>query len=270
MRVARRFASDDVDVTLLCCHYPEDAKMIPLNFSVTPKLDRSVLDLGSFSYPRKLPLLRDILQRLYEATDADVLIYSNVDIGLQPSFYSSVARLLAAGHDGFAVNRRTIFGHYNEPKDLPLAFAEAGEPHPGHDCFVFVRDLYPNFNVGNVCLGAAWVGRVLLWNLCVHAKHFYEFKKLHLTFHIGNDKAWKADHLSDYELHNRKEAAGVLQTLNDRFGPFGADHPIFPYLSPWPENQQSEQRTAPTESLNPNCQTNLLGQIFGRGKRRGC
>ena len=43
---------------------------------------------------RKLPLLADIIERLYENSDAEWLIYTNVDIAVQPHFYESVASII--------------------------------------------------------------------------------------------------------------------------------------------------------------------------------
>lgn len=234
LRRARDFSAGDVDVTLLTSHFPEDAEAAPPDFAGTPHLERSVCDLGTFRQPRRLPLLRDLLDRLYAATNAEWLIYSNVDIAVVPYFYEAVTMLIEQGHDAVVINRRTIPDTYREPSQLPLMYAEAGQPHPGHDCFVFRREWYPDFRLENVCIGVNWVGRVLLWNLCLHAKQFKEFTDLHLTFHIGNDKVWKDAEYDDYRAFNAGEAKAVLEDLTETFGPFAADNAIFPYL-PRPE-----------------------------------
>src|SRR5712692_535207 len=82
MRVAREFARDQVQVTLLSAQFPEDCAMVPPFFHGTRDLNRSILDLRNFRVCRKLPLLKDLLDRLYEESDADYLIYTNVDIAL--------------------------------------------------------------------------------------------------------------------------------------------------------------------------------------------
>ncbi|MDH5681655.1 MAG: hypothetical protein OEZ36_08710, partial [Spirochaetota bacterium] len=69
--------------------------------------------------------------------------------------------------------------------------------------FVFKREDYPKYVLGDVCLGIAWVGRALLANLFIHSKKFYEFKKLHLTFHIGNSLTWRNNDFEDYTTHNK-------------------------------------------------------------------
>ena len=231
LRRARGYSAGSIDVTLLSCSFPEDAVTAPPDFIAAANLERSVCDLGtSFRKPRRLPLLKDLLDRFYAATDADWLIYSNVDIAAVPYFYSSVAALIENGYDGLVINRRTIADKYSDLSQLELMYAEAGEPHPGHDCFVFHRRSYPQFDLGNVCLGINWVGRVLLWNLCVHAKRFHEFKDLHLTFHLGNDKVWKSDIYDDYRAFNEAEARKVFRNLETNHGQFTEDHPIQPYI----------------------------------------
>jgi len=231
MRIARDFALDVVEVRLLTAQYPEDRALVPEWFQPTPDLERSILDVGTFGKERKLPLLVDILNRLHTALpDADYLIYSNVDIALMPHFYPTVKRFIDAGYDAFAINRRTISENFNGIEDIPLMFAEVGEEHPGHDCFVFRKDAYSRFNLENVCIGMNWVGRVLLWNLICHSQKFNEFKNAHLTFHLGNDKRWKSYGYSDYAAHNKREALKVLAELERQCGPFDKTKPIYPYI----------------------------------------
>jgi hypothetical protein len=171
---------------------------------LTPDLDRSVLEAGSFRRARKLPFIGDILDRLYNATDADYLIYTNVDIALMPHFYLAVDRLIDCGYDAFTITRRTIPSTHRTEEQIPLMYAQVGEPHPGHDCFVFRRDVYPDYYLGEACIGASEVGKLLNLNLICHATKFGEFKDLHLTFHLGDDRIWQSPDLCDYSEHNRK------------------------------------------------------------------
>lgn len=76
MRTARENAQGVVDVELYSAQFPEDRPLVPQCFGFTPDLKRSVLDLATFKQQRKLPLLQDILDRLYSATNAEYLIYS--------------------------------------------------------------------------------------------------------------------------------------------------------------------------------------------------
>jgi hypothetical protein len=217
MRQAREFARDDVDgvdVQLYTAQFEEDRDFIPGFFTKTRDLEQSVLDLGTFKIKRKLPILKDILDRLFQASDADYFIYTNADIGLMPHFYSTVVKIIADGYDAFVINRRTLPDTYREAAEIPLIYAEIGESHIGHDCFVFKRDMYPGFKWGNVCVGIRLVGRVLLWNLVAYSKKFEEFRNFHLTFHLGQDKPWKNPALKDYDEFNENEAKKTLHLIN--------------------------------------------------------
>ncbi len=220
MRIAREFARGQVDVTLFSAQYPEDRSLVPDDFQLTPNLDRSSFNIGTFQKRRKLPLLSDILDRLYEASNAEYVIYTNVDIALLPHFYVAVNQMIEASYDAFVINRRTISSKYQSIDEIPLMYVEIGEPHEGHDCFVFKRDVYPKYKLGATYIGIPWVGRVLIWNLVCHAMNFMEFKDKHLTFHIGNELRWERDDSCDYVAHNKGEASRILTELEREYGPF--------------------------------------------------
>lgn len=230
MQSARRFAAGQVEVELHTAQYPEDHPMVPAGFSRTPDLERSVLDYGHFEKHRKLPLLRDILDRLYQATEAEYLIYTNVDIGLQPQFYLALNRFIEAGYDAFVINRRTISDRFTTVEQIPLMYAQIGEPHRGWDCFVFKRDAYTGYKLGSICLGAPRVGLVLLANLIAQADSFKEFKNQHLTFHLGNDRGWRGRGYSDYAAHNTQETLRILAELEGERGPFERSSPPGSFL----------------------------------------
>ena len=108
METARRLAQGMVQVELYAAQFAEDRGLAPPFIQETPDLVRSVLDVGSFRVPRKLPLIRDILDRLAAATEADYLLYTNVDIGLLPHFYLVVDMLIEQGCEAMIINRRTM------------------------------------------------------------------------------------------------------------------------------------------------------------------
>ncbi len=219
MKIAQKFSRGQVDVTLFTAQYPEDRPLIPDGFHVTPDLERSVLDFGSFQKKRKLPLLKDILDRLYEATDAEYLIYTNVDIALMPHFYVAVNAFIEKGYDGFVVNRRTIPPIYSSVAEIPWMYAEAGTKHLGFDCFVFKRNAYPEYKLSAVCLGIPWVNHVLLCNLICQSRNFFVFRKLHLTFHLGDSQVWLKEKYADYYAYNRDEAKKAHAALEEIYGP---------------------------------------------------
>lgn len=211
---AKDYAKGEVEVNLLTAQYPEDHEIIPDFFARTKNLDRSILDFGEFQRPRKLPLIKDILDRMHEETpDAEYYIYTNVDIGVAPHFYSSVAALIEQGHDAFIINRRTISDAFTSKEQLPLMFAQTGKKHPGFDCFVFSRSIMQKLFLSKICIGVAWIGKAFLINLLWHAEKFEIFRDLHCTFHIGDDQVWKKNDLNDYYEYNRKELRVIVETI---------------------------------------------------------
>lgn len=223
MRIAKQRATSIAAVELAAVGYDVDLPVMPHGFRVLPPLTRSVLDVGSFQQQRKLPLLGDILEHLYESCDADFLIYTNVDIGLQPDFYLAVANYIDQGYDTFVINRRTISNRFQTVDQLPQMWAEAGEAHRGWDCFVFPRVLFPHFKLGNICVGMPRVGLALLANLVAYGRSFKEFKDAHLTFHIGDDRRGKISAFADYHEHNTRELMTIIAELEKERGSFGRE-----------------------------------------------
>lgn len=204
----------DIDVRQYTTQYKEDYSIIAPHLNLLSDLDRSVLDVATVTHNRKLPLIAEVLEKLYkEVPDEGYMIYTNVDIALMPNFYKSVAHIIKSGYDAFIINRRTIPSIYDNPNQLSWMYMEAGKPHPGYDCFVFKRELFQKFELGNVCIGANFIGKALIINMMVHAQRFKIFKDLHLTFHIGDDRAWKNPRFRDYDEHNQKEVERII----DRF-----------------------------------------------------
>ncbi|WP_417237261.1 hypothetical protein [Bizionia paragorgiae] len=213
IRKAKEFAGDVLDVNVITAQYPEDIEIIPEYFQQTPNLNRSIIDFGTFKKKRKLPLLKDILQRAVDYdTKADYIVYTNVDIAVQPHFYLFIKQKIEEGHDAFIINRRTISDRYTL-KTLAEAYSDYGESHPGYDCFVFKKEIYSNFNLENICIGAAFVGLALYLNLRLFSNSFLEFNDKHLTFHIGNDKVWKEESNNEFEKFNKTE----FQKIKDNF-----------------------------------------------------
>lgn len=185
MEIAAKEAESTVQIELLTAQFPEDRTMVPSSFRATKDLERSVLDMGTFEKQMKLPILADILQRMYDESDAEYLVYTNVDIGLYPNFYREVNRFIDEGHDAFIINRRRIPEHYTKVEDLKEIYKDFGKKHPGFDCFVFHRDLFPKFVLKEVCIGVPFIGITLSQNLFALANNFNLYEDEKLTFHIG-------------------------------------------------------------------------------------
>ena len=222
MRIAREFANGTGDISLYAVQYhDEDRIPLPNCFTRTLDITRSIADIKTFKQKRKLALIKDILDALYEAAgDADYLIYTNVDIALQPYFYRTVSQIIRHGYDAFVINRRTISDRFSSIHQIPLMYAEVGESHRGYDCFVFKRAFYPKFKLGTICIGTAWIGRALLANLVTYSSKFKEFKNEHLTFHIGDPCPWRKEKFSDYFWENRNEYLTLFQQLEAEHGEF--------------------------------------------------
>jgi hypothetical protein len=220
MDAAKKFAQNRASVELYAVQYCDEARIpLPRSFIRTCDLTRSVSDVASFRKKRKLALIKDILDILFESSSADYLMYTNVDIALQPYFYQVTADIIREGYDAFIINRRTIPGHYKNLDDIPLMYAETGEAHPGWDCFVFKRDLYPRFMLSQTCIGTDWIGRAMITNMVPLAKRFKVFKDLHMTFHIGDERVWGSDEFSDYAAHNKEECRKTLLEFDKKYGP---------------------------------------------------
>jgi len=221
MKTARDFSRGAVDVNLYAIQYRDEERItLPPDFIRVPDLTRSIADLKLFQHKRRLPLIKDILDALYKSSQADYYIYTNVDIALQPYFYQSISRIVAQGHDAFVINRRTISNRYGSIEEIPLMYAEIGEPHPGYDCFVFRRGMYPQFKLGIICIGTAWIGRALLANMVAGSGKFKEFRKKHLTFHLGDSLQWRREEYHDYFQENLTEYKTIYRQLESEHGDF--------------------------------------------------
>lgn len=217
MRRAKEYANDnEINIELFYTCYEEDLSIAPEGFTQTKLLEKSILDYKDFEKKRKLPLIKDILDRLYESSDADYFIYTNVDIAVMLHFYTEVKTIIDKGYDGFVINRRTIDKKYTSIAEIHEMYSEIGEKHPGFDCFVFKRDAYLNYELSTACIGANWIGRVIISNLILNCINFKVFVDKHLTFHIGDDRSWKISEFNDYDKNNEESLIRLLQKkVND-------------------------------------------------------
>ncbi|MDO6567914.1 hypothetical protein Q4561_12655 [Alteromonas sp. 1_MG-2023] len=180
------------------------------------KTDSSELQ-PPFNVVRKLPLLNDLLD-LTELSDTihdeDLIVATNMDICVQPFFYTELKRLNNTGRDIFVVNRRTIPKELIK-KDLIDAYISEGDQHIGHDCFVFPYEALKKFDLREHILGIGFVFRPFLLNCILHAKRFDELDNAYLTFHYGDDMLWKNEKFSDYLEHNKQKLIEVYKANFD-------------------------------------------------------
>jgi len=207
MRRAKKFSSR---IELWAVGYEEDEAAFPRGFERCENLTRSILDIKNFKVPRKLPLFKDILDAVYKASDADYIIQTNVDICLMPHFYESVKRFIEMGYDALVINKRLISPHYKKVEEIPEMYCDLGRDHNGCDCFVFKRSDYPDYDLGDICMGTPWSETTLVANMIIHSERFEKFVKPHLTFHIGDSRTWLHKDLADYRQHNTEEFAKFM------------------------------------------------------------
>jgi amino acid adenylation domain-containing protein len=199
-------------VDLFTAQYPEDRALLD-GFCATADLSRSVMDCGVFPERRKLPLIGDILARLYACSGADYFIYTNVDIALQPRFYVEVSELLKQGYDAISLTRRTVMATPDQARDLEWLCQQKGEPHPGYDCFVFRRELLQGVDFHELCIGFPPIGMTLMAVLSTRARRFRFYEDQFLTFHINDDRSWRTPRLDAFWHHNRAAALRTLAEL---------------------------------------------------------
>ena len=203
---AREYAikiEKDLEIELYTVSFPEDTDVIPEYFHILPNLTQSVLDFGNFNVQRKLPLLKDIINSVFNHTEAEFVIYTNVDIALMPTFYLFIYSQIKKGFDCFSINKRIISNKLTSIEDLNIMYSEIGKPHPGHDCFVLKRDIIPKLQVGEVCVGIPFVALPLISGMIVNSKAFRIFNNLHVTFHIGDEMSWSQNKFDDFKQYNR-------------------------------------------------------------------
>ncbi|MCG9910628.1 MAG: hypothetical protein MH137_04935 [Flavobacteriales bacterium] len=200
---AADFSKKTIQPELLALCYNQDKDIVPGRFNIMDLSDRSIRTILNNPQKKNLPLLSDILNTAYKATQAEYIIYTNSDIAVQPHFYQFIAEKIHEGLDGFIINRRRIpFGNYT-PEDLDFLYTQKGKSHPGFDCFIFKRELIPQMELGTVCVGIPFMEATLAYNLFALSRNFKLFDKEFLTFHLGMEIFKKRD--KELYWHNRHQ-----------------------------------------------------------------
>ena len=173
MRKAKEFASDTVSVELYATVFEEDTHCVPAGFTRTENLKRSILDVKPFTTQKKLPLIYDILDNVYQATNADYIMYTNIDIIPMPQLYLLVNSYIQDGFDSIIINRRNIEKTKdNSLNTLSKIWSAIGNEDYGYDCFTFPRKHYQSYVTDECCLGVASVDTGLASNLMAFAEKF--------------------------------------------------------------------------------------------------
>lgn len=164
--------------------------------------------------PGSRPALFELLEIAAEAdVPGDFVVYTNIDICLQPAFYRGVRHLLACGADSLIINRRTVLEWELGDPAAGLAQFDLGEIHPGMDCFVFPRSWVERFEATGAIVGHGHVMRGLLYNLVAHAEALVVLTKAAMTYHFDDDRPWTGETARPYLDANVGEAARCFAAL---------------------------------------------------------
>jgi len=212
IRIAAENAKNLMNIEVIATCFEEDIHIIPSFITTASTLKRSVLDVGHFEKKVKLPFLADILEKAYNESTSDYIIYSNIDIGLYPDFYIRLYELLQKGHDALIINRKRIEPEYTDVNDLEKIWKQKGKSHPGFDCFVFHRSLYPKFILENICIGVPFIEISFSQNLFHLANKFKLVETDNYTFHIGME-IFKKRAPKEYYRFNRSEYKKVIKKI---------------------------------------------------------
>lgn len=181
-------------------------------------LKRTVQDLVRLTPKRPLPLIEDILKIGAEQIRGSHLIFSNMDIAVQPHFYTTLHDLIChqIGPDmPFTVPRVNIdAGLANEA--LEAMYRADGPIGQGYDCFVIPRELVRDLDLGGCCIGAPYFDNLLVMELdAVSRTGFRHLVDQRLTFHLGCDIAWAA--MINYVEHNLGESLAAIARMRRRY-----------------------------------------------------
>ncbi len=198
---------------------PGDEIAIKAPASLGGHLSRTIQDIHPLLPKRLYPLIADILRIGADASNSDYLIFTNMDIAVQPDFYLQLHEIIEKRFEAgtpFTVYRRNISSRYSRIEQLPEMYLESGEIAYGYDCFVFPRSFAANLDLGSCCIGAAHFDYLLF--IALDAVSGFKVKRINdlpLTFHIGNDIAWSSQ--INYIEHNLKESLAAIQRMRKRF-----------------------------------------------------
>jgi hypothetical protein len=210
-------AESAVEVELVAVKHKDERVTIPSEFKWAQDINKYAWEyiepLKDINPHKPLPRLKDIIFSLYDLSDAEYFIYTNVDIGLYPHFYIRVKDIIENGYDAFCINRRDLPKDYKgillDENELELICLAEGIKHAGIDCCVFKKEIVPSLNLGNVYVGFPPVGNVLKTQVEVNSKNFIWIKDERLTFHLGSDRPWRRNK-GYYYYENYNQAKGLF------------------------------------------------------------
>lgn len=199
MYLAKKHAKKKgIKVKLYAINFEEDNDVVPKYFKKLPNLKKSTLSLfPKISKNRKLPIIQEMFNSVLKNCSFDYIIFTNLDIGVQKNFYTSIYSLIKNMNlKSLIINRRDNIPKFKNnkrltKKDIKLIYREKGEKHPGKDCFIIKREILKKINMDSMFTGYSPWGNTLYYLLKKKDINIKVFKNLFLTFHLGKDRAWK-------------------------------------------------------------------------------
>ena len=210
----------NVDIKLYSINFPEDDEIIPSYFIKLPNLEKSTLsEFPKIAGERKLPIIQEMFDSILRNSDADFIIFSNSDIGVQKRFYKKIYDFIKNQKlNSFIINRRDGIPKYKDKhrltdKNLKEIYKERGVKHPGKDCFVVSRRILKDIDMNLMFTGYPPWGGTFSYCLEKKDKDFKLFKNKHLTFHIGGHIYWKKIEKNPLWLKNEELSEIVKSSL---------------------------------------------------------
>lgn len=206
-----------VEVRAVICS--EDEGVVAPPVTKTLYLSRTIQDLHKFKPIRYFPLFDDILRVGSKGIEEGYLIYTNMDISVQPCFYlqlSDIVNKKFKNNEPFIIYRRNISERYSKVEELTEMYNEEGRVGYGYDCFVFPIEYLEDVDVGNCCIGAPYFD--FLFGMCLDAASGYRLQRIRnmaLTFHIGNEISWVKN--MQYIEHNLSESLRSIERMRNKW-----------------------------------------------------
>ncbi len=200
-----------LEVSIKAVILPGDEGAVEAPATTIAYLERTVADVAALEPVRKLPLIGDLLRVGAEAVSSSHLIFTNMDIAVQPGFYVRAAELVGT----LGPDVPFMLPRLNVPAELAGAtleelYAAEGPLGHGFDCFVIPHHLLGGLDLGNACIGAGHFDLLLVMQLDrlsgYRSRHLLDER---LTFHLGNEIGWVTQ--IDYLEHNLRESVAALQ-----------------------------------------------------------
>jgi hypothetical protein len=182
-------------------------------------LTRTVQQIRELHPVRPLPLISDILIQGSTGATGEYIVFTNMDIAVQPNFYIGLRDLIAnrfGPFTPFVVYRRNIDVRFSRADQLAEMYGAEGTVGYGFDCFVFNLRYIGELDLGNCCIGSAHFDNLLFMGLdAASGFRMGRVRDIPLTFHIGNEIGWTR-HM-DYIEHNLTECMAAIKRMEARY-----------------------------------------------------